>query len=175
MSCASPRTPCSGPNRRAGRTPAAIRRSTTWVRSAATLAGWQRTPTRRPRSRSSRSSHSTSRPVRTATKTPYTNGAHPRLPARPLPEGEAVGQAAPLSCSLVDGDRLQRDLVALRVHLEANEPALPLLLQPALDEAQLGGEGLDGDPLGGLPLALQRRDVLVEDARVVDGLALLRQ
>src|SRR5206468_10287658 len=51
---------------------------------------------------------------------------------------------------LVDGDRLQRDLLALGVDLEAHHAALPLLLQATFDEAQLGGERLDGDPLGRL-------------------------
>src|SRR4029079_6695089 len=40
---------------------------------------------------------------------------------------------------------------------------------------QLRGERLDGDALRGLALGAQRGDVLVEDTRVVDGLALLTQ
>ena len=165
------RRPCPAP-RRARRArartaapaarPTAINRSTMWIRSLVTLAGWQSTPTRRPRSRSRRSAQRTSSPV--ATRTPRIH--------TPLNKPAAAFE---LRATSVDRDRLQRDVLALGVDLEADHAALPLLLQAALDQAQLGGERLDGDPLGRLALAAQRRDVLVEDARVVDRLALLAE
>ena len=67
---------------------------------------------------------------------------------------QALSVAAPRARArlLVDRDRLERDVLALGVDLEADHAALPLLLEAALDQAQLGGERLDGDPLGRLAL-----------------------
>src|SRR5581483_1441593 len=145
MSCASPRTPCSGPNRRVMRTPTCSSRSTACTRSDVTLAGWQSTPTRRPRSRSRRSLQITSSPVfTTAERSVYRN-------------------------------RPQRHQVSLDDDPEAHGAAFPLLLETALDQAQLGRECLRGDAGRRLVLALERRDVLGVDAREVHRLVLLRQ
>ena len=78
-SCPAPRRARRARARTAGsgRMPAAISRSTTWVRSGVTLAGWHSTPTRRPRHRASRSATRTSIPGTTAHVAPSTSHARP--------------------------------------------------------------------------------------------------
>src|SRR4051794_686359 len=142
MSWASPRTPCSGPKRRASWIPAASRWSTAWTRSAVTLAGWQSNPTRRPRTRSCRSAAKSSSPVKVR------------------------------GMRSVDADGAEYRLVALLDQLETHQPAAPLLLEAGLRQAELGHEGGDAHPVGGLARRLEGAGVFVEEPRVVGRLAL---
>src|SRR5262249_61794593 len=74
-----------------------------------------------------------------------------------------------------NGYRLQRHLIALRLHPEADRLAVVLLLQVCLVQAELGDEALVRDALHLLSHTLARLDVLGVDALVVVGLRLLRE
>src|SRR3569623_961371 len=145
MSCASPRTPCSGPNSAVRFTPLPRNRSIAWRSSASTEVGLQISPTR----------------LSTSSMLPsVTSLASPVRPAIVSDSGE-------------DRDGLQRNLVVLGHDTEAHGAALVLRLELALVDLELRDEVRERDVIGrahGLAL----RDVLGEHALVVVGLRLLR-
>src|SRR5262245_13442854 len=132
MSCASPRTPCSGPNSAVSLiSPRAVSRSIAWSNCGVTAVGLHNKPTRRPSRKLLLSLANRASPVRTVMTSP---------------------SASP-SCE--DRHRLQRHFAVLGDHAKPHRPALVLGLQLALVDLQLRDEvlerhlvGVPGAPLG---------------------------
>ena len=156
MSCASPRTPCSGPNSRTGRTPTSSRRSTMWVRSR------RRWPDGRARRRAARAAERqalAAQNVETgATRAPLHGGYHG--PLRAITE---VGTGFKVTWS------------PLVMTLKRTLRHFHFCLRPPSIRRSLVVKAWTVMPLGRLALALQRGDVLAEDAPEVHRLVLLGQ
>src|SRR5512140_289558 len=145
MSCASPRTPCSGPNSavtlRSLRTRS---RSIAWRSWASTEVALTRRPMRRPSSSELPSLASRASPVCTAIRSRLREDRH----------------------------GLEGDLAVLHHDAEPDRAALVLRLELALVDLELGDEVLERD-LVGVAGCLPRREIFGVDPLVIVGLRLL--